>query len=731
MAIVGVILHDKVGGRSSSMGGYDGDRAEAPQAVGKRTLVEASASRQPDGGSAVQRKGSSEAPLGGTAAASIARRGTEGAGGQLPHYDRIRALFGHHDISGVTAHEGPAASEASQSLGAQAYAHGNTVAFASPPDLHTSAHEAAHVVQQRGGVQLKGGIDQPCDVYERHADAVADAVVAGHSAVPLLDQFAGGGQQQAAVQRAPAVTGAGGGPAITSPKGGIDKVGFIDQSDGANIRTGPAEAGGKTVRDQPLPPATRVFVSGTHPDASQWWYVTAYLKGDMVRGYVQGFRVNTDLPEPLAELHEVTPGETAEHFAKLKFGDAVTDGHDLRYYENVLLYVNQQRGRAGVTGSYQDPGVLGGGSNNVQTIAGHRIWLISAAYAKALESVVPSGSLTGGAVAKVKRFVGHIEDILRSVSESRHHCGEVAGEYAQAIRDHLPEIAGIVAAFIMAEATSALLAATPTGVGQIAAVVIQLALAAFGAAGIVQAGLEAVKHAGEWLTLAWTAKGKDEKIAAASIEFLKMLVSVAIAALSYAGVKGNYGNALKIASSMPTGGLPALAVAGGGRVGGGAGVGTGVLIGPSTGAIGTAGNAMMQADKDGGGGSDKSEPKGKAGEPAKLDASMATARPAEQATAGRVSAKPEFNGRTFRGPPPPDPGFDWIDDLGRTFDAMGDGTKSKYFNLEQFKASIDHHLRKGNTFTVIDMTGYSADQVAAVRAYVDALPGANIIRVGF
>ena len=170
---------------------------------------------------------------------------------------------------------------------------------------------------------------------------------------------------------------------------------------------------------------------------------------------------------------------------------------------------------------------------------------ISPGYAKALESVVPSGSLTGGAVAKVKRFVGHLEDILKSVTESRNHFGEVAGEYAQAIREHLPEIAGIVAGFIMAEATSAFLAATPTGVGQIAAVVIQLALAAFGAAGLVQAGIEAVKHASEWLTIAWTAKGNDERIAAASKEFLKMLVSIAIAALSYVGVKGNYGNALK------------------------------------------------------------------------------------------------------------------------------------------------------------------------------------------
>jgi hypothetical protein len=420
-----------------------------------------------------------------------------------------------------------------------------------------------------------------------------------------------GGQRDAPVQRVPAAAGAGAGasPGIAAPKSGIDKTGFIDHGDGANIRTGPAESGGKTVRDQPLPPATRVFVSGTHPDAPQWWYVTAYLDKTMVRGYVQDFRVTTALPEPTAELHEVVDGDTAEKLAVRKFGAEVTDGHDLRFYENVLLYVNRQQGRAGITGTFQDPGVLGGGSNNVQLLAGHRIWLVNSAYAKALEGVVPSGSLTGGAVAKVKRFVGHLEDILRSVTESRHHFGEVAGEYAQAIRDHLPEIAGIVAAFLMAEATSAFLAATPTGVGQIAAVVIQLALAAFGAAGVVQGGVEAVAHASQWLTIAWTAKGDATKIAAASKEFLKMLVSVAIAALSYVGAKGNYGNALKIASSMPTGGLPALAVAGGGQPGSGAGAGAGVLIGPSTGSIGAAGNAMMQADDQSGGGTKDNGPK--------------------------------------------------------------------------------------------------------------------------
>lgn len=87
-------------------------------------------------------------------------------------------------------------------------------------------------------------------------------------------------------------------PNITPPSAGIDKAGFIDHSDGSNIRTGPAESGGQKLRDQPLPPATRVFVSGTHPSAPAWWYVTAYLDDGIVRGYLQGDRVNVNLPEP-------------------------------------------------------------------------------------------------------------------------------------------------------------------------------------------------------------------------------------------------------------------------------------------------------------------------------------------------------------------------------------------------------------------------------------------------
>ena len=131
-----------------------------------------------------------------------AERGVAGAGAALPHGDRIQQLFGsRHDVSTVQAHTGGEAAGACEAIGASAYATGNHVAFAGQPSLHTAAHEAAHVVQQRGGVQLKGGVGQAGDAYEQHADAVADKVVAGESAASLLDTMAGGGAQMA-VQRA-------------------------------------------------------------------------------------------------------------------------------------------------------------------------------------------------------------------------------------------------------------------------------------------------------------------------------------------------------------------------------------------------------------------------------------------------------------------------------------------------------------------------------------------------
>jgi hypothetical protein len=119
-----------------------------------------------------------------------AARGTSGASAPLPHRERLQEAFGDHDLSGVRAFVGGAAREASDQMGALAFATGDAVAFRDAPDLHTAAHEAAHIIQQRGGVSLQDGVGAPGDRYERHADAVADAVVAGRTAQPLLDQLA-------------------------------------------------------------------------------------------------------------------------------------------------------------------------------------------------------------------------------------------------------------------------------------------------------------------------------------------------------------------------------------------------------------------------------------------------------------------------------------------------------------------------------------------------------------
>lgn len=130
---------------------------------------------------------------------AAAATGVGGAGQSLPHLDAIQRSFGAHDVSGVRAHVGGAAADASHAIGASAYATGNDVAFSTQPDLFLAAHEAAHVVQQRQGVHLKGAVGQDGDAYERHADDVAAAVVRGESAEALLG--APGAEAGTAVQR--------------------------------------------------------------------------------------------------------------------------------------------------------------------------------------------------------------------------------------------------------------------------------------------------------------------------------------------------------------------------------------------------------------------------------------------------------------------------------------------------------------------------------------------------
>jgi hypothetical protein len=131
-----------------------------------------------------------------------AERGTRGSGAPYPFRAQIQSGFGRHDIGQVRAHAGSRAAAAARAIGARAFAYGDRVAFDGAPDLHTAAHEAAHVVQQRAGVQLKDDQGSPGDAFERHADAVADRIVRRQSAEALLDTM--NASRAAAVQR-PAV----------------------------------------------------------------------------------------------------------------------------------------------------------------------------------------------------------------------------------------------------------------------------------------------------------------------------------------------------------------------------------------------------------------------------------------------------------------------------------------------------------------------------------------------
>jgi hypothetical protein len=207
---------------------------------------------------------------------AAARRGTSGSGGALPHRDRIQQLFGRHDVSGIRAHVGGAAAEAAHRIGAEAYAVGNDVAFRASPDLHTAAHEAAHVVQQRAGVHLAGGIGAAGDPFEQHADAVADAVVAGRSAEPLLD-------------RVPAASKSADDPRVVSPPA-------IDQRSQVDPRT-------PIVHDAPSAPRPEHRVDG---DAAQR---SAGAVPDAFRATAHPPRADL-VSHPPPSLHDAPPGRS-------------------------------------------------------------------------------------------------------------------------------------------------------------------------------------------------------------------------------------------------------------------------------------------------------------------------------------------------------------------------------------------------------------------------------------
>jgi hypothetical protein len=134
-----------------------------------------------------------------------AQQGVAGADRPIPHFEVIQAAFGHHDLRGAKAQIGGAGARANADLASVAYTSGDRIGFRSEPGVELAAHEAAHVVQQRAGVQIPGGVGQRDDGYERQADDAAAAVVRGESAESILDRNVAGGSNGTPLANGPVV----------------------------------------------------------------------------------------------------------------------------------------------------------------------------------------------------------------------------------------------------------------------------------------------------------------------------------------------------------------------------------------------------------------------------------------------------------------------------------------------------------------------------------------------
>jgi len=113
----------------------------------------------------------------------VGERGVAGGGSGIPFRKEMETTFGT-DLGAVQAYSGPAATAACESLGAEAYAMDDKIAFKSAsPDKGTVAHEVTHALQHQGGVATKSQ-SALGDAAEQEARAVESAVNAG-GAIPL------------------------------------------------------------------------------------------------------------------------------------------------------------------------------------------------------------------------------------------------------------------------------------------------------------------------------------------------------------------------------------------------------------------------------------------------------------------------------------------------------------------------------------------------------------------
>ena len=377
---------------------------------------------------------------------ATAAEGVAGAAAPLPHLDEIQRAFGRHDVTGVRAQVGGTAAQAARTLGAAAYATGSSVAFAASPDLHTAAHEAAHIVQQRAGVVLDGGFGTAGDRYERHADAVADRVVAGRSAELLLDAMigssAGVSPSRFAIQRKDDPTARSSGAAPAEPwqhlfgaeSTPVNKLGRVQAPRGRTLLQKPSPGSAPSM-PAPLPFDARVMVvrrTVQSTAAERWCYVTAPDHG--AAGFCEERYLAIDPPEPRARLHRVEGGETLGKIVRDAYGQHITAGNNERLYVQGLYEANKDRAGVKLTpvqlslretwhrreAEEETLEVYRG----VQVLKGMSLWIPSNEFIQRLKA---SGAITSGSSELSKAWRAAAEFVDDAIDAVKYAAGFIVG----------------------------------------------------------------------------------------------------------------------------------------------------------------------------------------------------------------------------------------------------------------------------------------------------------------
>ena len=263
------------------------------------------------------------------------------------------------------------------------------------------------------------------------------------------------------------------------------------------------------------------------------WYYVSTEDGRM--GYVASIYIKTNLPEPNAKLHKVEAGlggtaiAIAEKYYKSKANDW---GQDLRFFVNVLAFVNKKSIPNETDGWRQ-----------VHFDANDLIWIPSFEFARGLQSVVNSGSISYNALDSIglaKTIEGiaqKIDDFKEAIRLSKKYLPESIKRHAEeALYNALISLAVMmIAAIAILAVTSAIgagLGALAGGVGAVpgAAAGFEVGMAildwlgmAMLVAWIGQALKETGQAFGTFISTTWNANGNTKALDKGAKEFAEAI----------------------------------------------------------------------------------------------------------------------------------------------------------------------------------------------------------------